>query len=102
MSRRSVRAATPGRASCREAPEALSVLTLDLHLRSAQDLALRYQDQIEPGQELVEAEGLAQQPLRAVALDGRPHLSRRGQPEPAIGPPVGRGHHQEERPVEAE
>src|SRR5438132_6591428 len=100
MSRRRARAATPGRPSRGEALEALSVLTLDLPLCSAQDLGLRDQNQIETGQDLLLAEALAQEALGAIARDRPAHLPRGREPQPAIAPAVGGGHQDEERTVE--
>jgi len=99
MSRRRARAAAPGRSSRGEALEALSVLTLDLPLRCAQDLGLRDQDQIETGQDFLLAEALAQEALGAIARDRSAHLPRGRQAQPAVAPAIGGGHQDEERTI---
>src|SRR6266536_1647997 len=100
MSRRSARAATSARSSRGEAPEALSVLTLDLLLAVDQDLALRDQHQVEPGKGLLAPEALPQETLGAVAGDRPSDLPRGGEAETAVRPAVGGSHHEEQWPVE--
>src|SRR5215468_11252857 len=100
MSTRRTRAAAPGRSSRGEALEALSVLTLDLPLRSAQDLRLGDQNQIKTRQDLLTAEAFPQDSLGAIACDRPAHLPRGREAQPAVRPAVGRGHQDEERAVE--
>src|SRR5712691_1129278 len=100
MRRRRARAATAGRSARGEALEALPVLTIDLLLCCAQDFRLRYQDQIETGQDLLPAEALAQEALGAIARHRSAHLPRGRQTQPAIRPAICRGHQDEERAIE--
>src|SRR6185369_227261 len=102
MSSRRTRAATVVPPARGEAPEAISVLTLDLGLRALQDLGLGNQDQVETGQRLEPAETLAQNAFRPVPGHRAADLARRREAQPAVRASVCRRHHQEKTSVEAD
>src|SRR4029453_3469297 len=101
MSSRRTRAVTVVPAARGEAPEAISVLTLDLGLRALQNLGLGNQDQVETGQRLEPAEALAQTALGPLRGRRAADLGRRREAQPAVRASVRRRHHQEKAPVEA-
>jgi hypothetical protein len=88
----------------RELPLEIAARTVEipLHVPEAPpaDGGAGDRDEIQPsGQAMpLQPEGLAQQPLRAVALDGAPEAARRDDPEPRRGAGVGRSGEQEEGP----
>src|SRR5678815_3260096 len=101
MSSRRTRAVTVVPAARGEAPEAISVLTLDLGLRALQNLGLGNQDQVETGQRLEPAEALAQNALGPIPGHRTADLARRREAQPAVRASVRRRNHQEKTPVEA-
>src|SRR5258706_2695620 len=102
MSIRRARAGTPRPAAGGETSEPVSVLTLDLWLCAPENLGLGDQYQVETGQGLELPEALAEKALGPIPGHGSSDLARGGQAQPAVGPPVHRRHHHEQRPVEAD
>src|SRR5260221_12686231 len=102
MSIRRARAGTPRPAAGGETSEPVSVLTLDLWLCAPENLGLGDQYQVETGQGLELPEALAEKALGPIPGHGTSDLARGGQARPAVGPPVPRRHHHEQRPVEAD
>jgi len=87
--------ATPRGATRGQASEALSEFTLHFLLRTAGDLGLGHQHQVQgdAGATFVSAVALPKQPLRSIPLDRSAHASTHGQPEPAMAPIVLRRNH---------
>jgi hypothetical protein len=93
---------SPGRAPTEQSSEAVLELTVHLGLGAQHDLALRNDHDVEGDvtHGNMPPEALAQEALRPVARDRRPHAPTDGQPQPVIPAVILRRHELVERPVQ--
>jgi hypothetical protein len=87
----------------RQTFQASTVFALDFDEPAVHDLALRYEHEIEPSQNLafVFPETFTEEPLGPVPLDGPAHPAAYRQPDPPVLTPVLHREQDEERPIES-